>query len=114
MPKTLGEFEQQILFALVALGDTAYGASVRREIEERTGRAVSAGAVYTILDRLETRGLVDSHEGEPTHERGGRRKKHYRLERRGAELLRLAYERQQQMAEGLTGKLVDLLNDTSS
>ena len=52
MGKSLGEFEQMILFALVSLGDDAYGASIRREIVSRTGRDVSAGAVYTVLDRL--------------------------------------------------------------
>ena len=79
MGKTLGDFEQMILFALVALGEDAYGASIRREIVERTGREVSAGAVYTVLDRLERNGLVVSRVGEPTAERGGRRKKHYQL-----------------------------------
>ena len=85
MGKSLGEFEQMILFALMSLGDDAYGASIRREIVERTGREVSAGAVYTVLDRLEMRGLVASRVGEPTAERGGRRRKHYRIEASGAE-----------------------------
>ena len=58
MGRALGEFEQLILFALVELEDEAYGASIGRAIEERTGREVSAGAIYTALDRLATRGLV--------------------------------------------------------
>ncbi len=70
MPKSLGEFEQLILFAALRLGDEAYGASIRREIEECTGRPVTAGSVYTVLDRLETRGLVSSFTGEPTPQRG--------------------------------------------
>lgn len=105
MGKTLGDFEQRVLFALVALGEDAYGASVRREIEERTGRSVSAGAVYTVLERLESHGLVTSRVGEPTAERGGRRRKHYRLEPAGAALLRYARDEMRSMAQGLEQRL---------
>ncbi len=109
MPKSLGEFEQLILFAALRLGDEAYGASIRREIEECTGRPVTAGSVYTVLDRLETRGLVSSFTGEPTPQRGGRRKKYYRIRRKGAELLHHTYEAQQRIASGVTGRLEELL-----
>lgn len=105
MGKTLGEFEQMILLALLALGDDAYGASIRREIVERTDREVSAGAVYTVLERLERAGLVGSHTGEPTPERGGRRRKHYELRPEGARLLRQTREQMARMAEGLDGEL---------
>ena len=64
MTHTIGDFEQLILFALVRLGSDAYGASLRRETEARTGRTISAGALYTALDRLETRGFVASRLGE--------------------------------------------------
>ena len=60
MGRSLGDFEQMILFALVALGEEAYGASIRREIVSRSGREVSAGAVYTVLERLERSALVTS------------------------------------------------------
>lgn len=103
--KTLGEFEQLVLFALVALGDTAYGASVRREIESRTGRPVSAGAVYTVLERLESNDLVSSWVGDPSPERGGRRKKHYRLKPAGAALLRQARDELLNMSRGLDARL---------
>ena len=83
----LGEFEQMTLLALLRLEPDAYGASIRREIEERAGRAVLLGAVYTTLDRMERKGLVSSWVGDPTPERGGRRKKFYRLEPAGAEAL---------------------------
>ena len=53
--------------------------SICRDIVDRTGREVSLGAVYKTLERLEDKGLVASREGEPTPERGGRRKRHYRL-----------------------------------
>ncbi len=108
MSKSLGEFEQLVLFALVSLEDEAYGAAIRREIESRAGRAVSAGAVYTVLERLETHGLVTSWIGEPTPERGGRRRKHYRLEKDGARLLHEAHDQMKRMADGLTARLVRL------
>lgn len=110
MGKTLGEFEQMILFALVSLGKDAYGASIRREIEERTGRDVSAGAVYTVLDRLERSSLVVSRMGEPTAERGGRRRKHYELRPDGARLLQESRARMDRMADGLVDRLHRLSN----
>ena len=63
MGRALGEFEQLILFALVELEGDAYGASIGREIERRTNRQVSAGAIYTALDRLVARDLVTGEVG---------------------------------------------------
>jgi PadR family transcriptional regulator PadR len=105
MTKSLGEFEQSILFALVQLEDDAYGASIGRTIERRTGRLVSAGAIYTALDRLEARGLVESRVGDPTGKRGGRRRKHYELTAAGAMSLSDTVERMRAMSEGLIPKL---------
>ena len=87
MSVALGEFEQLILLALVRLGPDAYGATVRREIEEHAGREVSISAVYTTLERLEQKGLVRSRIGEPTPERGGRRRRHFELLPLGARSL---------------------------
>jgi DNA-binding PadR family transcriptional regulator len=76
---TLGEFEQLVLLALVRLGHDAYGVSIQQEIEHRTRREISPGAVYKTLLRLEDKGLIGSRLGEPTARRGGRRKKHYHM-----------------------------------
>lgn len=97
----LGEFEQLLLFALLRLGEPGYGVTIRREIERRTGREVSPGAVYTALDRLESRGLVSSWLGEPTAVRGGKRKRYYRLEPAGRESLKRTQEAMSRMVEGL-------------
>ena len=51
----LGEFEQLILFSVLLLEENAYGVAIRETIEERTGRAISSGAIYTALGRLEER-----------------------------------------------------------
>ena len=105
MGRALGEFEQLILFALLELEDAAYGAAIGRAIESRTGRQVSAGAIYTALDRLAARELVTSEVGAPTNERGGRRRKYYRLEPAGALQLSRSVEVIRTMAEGLMPKL---------
>ncbi len=105
MSRALGEFEQLILFALVQLEHEAYGASIGRAIEERTGRQVSAGAIYTALDRLAARGLVTAEVGEPTPERGGRRRKYYTLEPQGAIELSRSVEVIRSMSDGLIPKL---------
>ena len=79
----LGEFEQVVLLAIMRLGDDAYGVTIRREIEARTDRDVSLGAIYPTLHRLEEKELVSSYTGEPTATRGGRSKRHFRLEAEG-------------------------------
>ena len=108
MSRSLGEFEQLLLFAVLRLGDDAYGARIRQEIEERTGRSLSAGAVYTGLDRLESRGFVRSQEGEATPVRGGRRKRYYRLEPRGAASLSETWDNVTGMADGLLPRLREI------
>jgi PadR family transcriptional regulator PadR len=97
--------EQLILLALLRLEPDAYGASMRREIESRTGRPVLLGALYTTLDRLERKGLVSHWIGEPTPERGGRRKKLYRLTPAGAESLTMSLRAVRQLAAGLDRRL---------
>jgi len=97
----IGEFEQMVLLALVRVGDGAYGVSVRREIAERTQRDVSLGAVYKTLERLEDKGYVASAVGDPTPERGGRRKKHFRIAPSGARALRQSLAALRQMTDGL-------------
>ena len=105
MSTTLGDFEQLILMALVRLGVDAYGVSLRQEIETRTGRAVSAGALYTALDRLERRGFAASRLGDPTPMRGGKRKRLYTLLPAGERVLARVYESLRLMAGGVAGRL---------
>src|SRR5215470_9518015 len=88
----LGEFEQLLLLAVVRLGDEAYGVTIRREIESRTGREVAIGALYTALDRLERKGFVRSAMSAPTAERGGRSRRHFRIKPAGAAALRQSRE----------------------
>ncbi len=103
--KPLGEFEQAVLFTLLRLEDQAYGASIRREIELRTVRRISISPVYTTLERLESKGYVHSRLGDPTPERGGRRKKFFRLTPEGARVLKSAYSDYQHIVRGLEDQL---------
>ena len=96
----LGEFEQLVLLAVARLGDNAYGVTVRREIERRARRNASLGSVYATLERLEAKGHVASYEGEPTSERGGRARRHYRLLPSGATALEAARRMQEAMWDG--------------
>ena len=83
----LGRFEHFLLLAVVRLGDDAYGMTIRRELAEHTGRDIAVGAIYTALARLERRGLVQSWLGQPTAERGGKAKRHYRVMAAGKKAL---------------------------
>jgi DNA-binding PadR family transcriptional regulator len=97
----LGEFEHIIVLALLRLGDQAYGVTVRKEIQLRTNREVSIGAVYATLDRLETKGYVKSHRGDPTPERGGRSKRFFRITAKGMAAVNRTQQALQSMTEGL-------------
>ena len=97
----LGEFEQMVLLAVVQLEEHGYGMSIRREIEERTGRDVSIGAVYSTLDRLEAKGLVESWEGDAAPVRGGRGRRHFRMTRAGGEALHTSRVMMDRMWDGL-------------
>jgi PadR family transcriptional regulator, regulatory protein PadR len=97
----LGEFEHIIVLALLRLEDQAYGVSVRQEIEFRTKREVSIGAVYATLGRLETKGYVKSRHGDPTPERGGRSKRFFRVTAKGVAAANRTQCALQSMTEGL-------------
>ena len=101
----LGDFEQLVLLGVLRLGDEAYGAAIRAEIHERSGRDVSINAVYTTLERLEDKGLLSSRVSEPTHERGGRRRKFYAMRPAGEAALRHAYQAFRAMTRGFEAHL---------
>jgi DNA-binding PadR family transcriptional regulator len=97
----LGEFEHIVILALLRLEDQAYGVTVRQEIEFRTQREVSIGAVYATLDRLEIKGYVRSHRGDPTPERGGRSKRFFRVTAKGVAAVNRVQRALQSLTEGL-------------
>ena len=100
----LGSLEHIVLLALVRLEGNAYGMLVRREIERRTGRDVSIGAVYATLERLQSKGYISSVTGEPTPERGGRAKRLFRVEAAGDRALLVTEQTIRSMSAGLKGR----------
>jgi DNA-binding PadR family transcriptional regulator len=80
----LGAFEEMVMLAVVHCGDAAYGVTVRRELERRTGSGVSMGAVTATLDRLDAKGLLESSIGERTESRRGRPRRYFRLAAAGS------------------------------
>ena len=81
----IGEFEYLLIAATLRLAEEAYGASIRREVEEATEKPCSIGSLYTTLDRLEAKGLVTTWMGEATSQRGGRAKRMVSVTVRGVE-----------------------------
>jgi DNA-binding PadR family transcriptional regulator len=110
---SLGEFEQLVLLALVRLRDHAYGVSVHTELMRRARREVTIAAVYKTLERLEDKGLIASTIGPPTAERGGRRKKFFRIQPAGQRALAQALASLRRMTDGLAPEL-DPLPDLES
>jgi DNA-binding PadR family transcriptional regulator len=80
--------EFQLLAVMLEQPREAYGITIMQRIEERTGRTRSLAAIYAALDRLQMKGMVSTWWGEPTHERGGRRKRYYKIEASGGEAVR--------------------------
>jgi DNA-binding PadR family transcriptional regulator len=107
-PPILGEFEQIVMLALLRLGSGAYGATVCAEIEQRSGRGVSVSAVHTTLERLEQKGLVKSRIGDPTPQRGGKRKRHYEVAALGMKALQASYRSIRSMSDGIEHLLEEL------
>src|SRR3982074_596001 len=79
----LGEFEYLLISASARLGDQAYGVAIRPEIERASDEPCSVGALYTTLDRLEKKGLIETWMGEATIQRGGRSKRMVRVTAKG-------------------------------
>ena len=85
----IGPFEFQLLASLIEQPADAYGLSLRDRLQERLDRPISIGSVYTVLERLESKGMVSSQWSHPIATRGGRKKRLYRIEALG----QLAYRR---------------------
>jgi len=98
----IGEFEYLLLSAAARLGEEAYGASVRQEIETATGQRCSIGALYTTLDRLETKGLLKTWMGEATPQRGGRAKRMVRVTAKGVQAATAFYNAVMRVSRGVS------------
>ena len=98
----IGEFEYVLITAAARLGDNAYGAAIREEIAAVTGRSCSIGALYTTIDRLETKGLLKTWMGDATPERGGRAKRMVRVTAKGAQAAKDFYDAITRVSRGVS------------
>lgn len=96
----LGEFEYLLITAAAGLGDEAYGAAIREQIESATGRKCSIGALYTTIERLETKGLLKTWMGEATAERGGRAKRMVKVTPKGVQAAKAFYMAVRRVSQG--------------
>lgn len=95
--KGLGDFEELVLLAVCILDGSAYGISVKEEVEKHTGRSVLLGAIHITLYRLQDKGLLKSSLGGNTEKRGDRRKRLFKITPAGMKLLKASQETRQQM-----------------
>ena len=98
----LGEFEYLLLTAAARLGEDAYGAAIRQQITEITNRACSIGALYTTLDRLEEKGLINTWMGPATPQRGGRPKRMIRVTAKGVQAAAAFYNAVMRVTRGVS------------
>jgi DNA-binding PadR family transcriptional regulator len=96
----LGEFEYFILSSAARLGDEAYGAAIRQDIQTATGRQCSIGALYTTIDRLENKGLLKTWTGQATSERGGRAKRMVCITAEGVQAAQAFHKAVMRMSHG--------------
>ncbi|WP_420316288.1 PadR family transcriptional regulator [Ekhidna sp.] len=101
----LGEFEEIVLLTIAALLSDAYSVNIVDEISEVTGRKTKLGVVHAVLKRLEDKGLITSELGEPTKERGGRRKRFFTISKAGKVALMKAKEQR----DRLWGKIPEMV-----
>jgi PadR family transcriptional regulator, regulatory protein PadR len=98
----LGEFEYLLITAAAGLGDSAYGAAIREAIEATTGHKCSLGALYTTIERLEGKGLLQTWMGEATPQRGGRSKRMVRVTPKGARAAKDFYDAVMRVSRGVS------------
>ncbi|MFC1660460.1 PadR family transcriptional regulator [Gemmatimonadota bacterium] len=104
-PRSLGEFEQMVLLAVLQLGDQAFAVSVLRELDARAGRKVSRGTLYKTLERMESKGLLTWAEEETIPERGGHPRRRFVVSERGIAVLQTSREALMRLWDGLEGVL---------
>ena len=93
----LGEFQEIVLLTIMVLDEAAYGVSIKQEINQKTNRNISRGALHTALSRLEEKGFIKSKQGEASPERGGHPKRYYTVTNKGVEALHEARALREQL-----------------
>lgn len=99
--KILSRAEELILLTIWRLKENAYCVPIFEKAQKHTGKKWSLGGVYIPLGRLEKKGYIISYLGEPSSERGGKRKRFYKVTPAGLRALKTAKEVEKSMWEGL-------------
>lgn len=103
----LSRTEEVYLLSILELGDNAYGVPIKKLVSEKTGKELSYGGLYFSLGQLVKKGYVEKKTGEPTSQRGGRRKYYYTLTANGKKALQSTYEHQKFLWKDLSAHLLD-------
>lgn len=101
----VGEFEQMVLLSIIRRGDEAYGLAIRAELEAVAGRTPSYGGLYTTLDRMEKKGLIESSAGETSAARGGRPRRYLKVTPEGKAMLARSRHSLLALWDGIEGAL---------
>jgi len=104
----LGEFEEIVLLSVAILAADAYGNTIKDEIRKRVGRNPSIGALHSALNRLGEKGFLESSEGETTPERGGRRKRYYKVTKTGVRAMQQSKDLRDNMWKSVPNIILDL------
>jgi PadR family transcriptional regulator PadR len=94
--------ETAVLLAILRLEKDAYGVAIKEDVSKLSNKKISYGTLYSYLDQLFRKGFISKSIGDPTPERGGRRKIFYRLTRKGVQALESAFELQKMIWERLS------------
>jgi PadR family transcriptional regulator PadR len=94
--------ETAVLLSIIRLGHNAYGVAIKREAAKFMQKKISYGTLYSYLDQLFRKGFISKEMGDPSPERGGRRKIFYRLTKKGIYALDSAYQLQKSIWAGLS------------
>lgn len=105
---SLGELEEIVLLITASLDDEAYGVTINQELEKQTGRMVGFNTVHTTLQRLEEKGFITSKMGGATAERGGRRKRYFRVTALGSRAIRESKELRERLWRALPPRILGL------
>jgi len=97
----ISRLEEAILIAIWMLEGNAYGVRINKEVSKSLKKNYSIGSLYFTLDQLYKKGLVSKSPGNPTPERGGRRKTYYQLTPQAKKDLQAVREHQKNLWEGV-------------
>ena len=98
----LSKADEMILLIVLRLKDNAYGVTIRQRIEKETNKLYGYGTLYSALDQLQRKGYVNKIMGDPSPERGGRRKKYYSLTKKGLDALKNEQKLRVSLGDGIT------------